>query len=268
MRECINEAFWFRSVPAGILSGSLAIWALKTGKLKMKSRFGGIWPVVAGFGSLGYICGKISYIIGEQCMDIFLKKAPDSSISSIVRRRREEEGDGELPNRFMDIIGRHQINDDEMSDVEHGILEDCNSVAFYRYSLPLSLLSGGSMYLAMKKNLLSESKLMQAFPKLPKISVGLLIGYIAGQYYYVKSADCPRRFLRFNPEGSISTMLRGDSGYFCEECARKEQDYAQQYSFDSDGSEDYIFPSADVVLELEEGIKTSWTNSFDPDLRP
>ena len=25
------------------------------------------------------------------------------------------------------------------------------------------------MYLAMKKNLLSESKLMQAFPKLPKV---------------------------------------------------------------------------------------------------
>jgi len=267
MMECIEEAFWSRSVPAGILSGSLALWALKTGKLKMKSRFGGIWPAVAGFGSLGYILGKISYIVGEQCMDIFLEKAPESSISYNVRRRREEEGDIELPNRFMDIL--HQVHDDEMSDVELGILDDCNNVAFYRYSLPLSILSGGAMFLAMKKNLLNESKLIQSFPKLPKISVGLLVGYLAGQYYYVKSADCARRFQRFNPDGNISMLLRGDSGYYCEECARSEENHVQQYSFGSSSTtEGYLFPPTDILMELEEGIKANWSNSFDPQLRP
>jgi hypothetical protein len=29
---------------------------------------------VAGFSSLAYILGKISYIVGQNCMDIFLEK--------------------------------------------------------------------------------------------------------------------------------------------------------------------------------------------------
>ena len=34
----------------------------------------GAWPQVAGFSSLAYILGKLSYIAGRRCMDIFLEK--------------------------------------------------------------------------------------------------------------------------------------------------------------------------------------------------
>jgi hypothetical protein len=34
----------------------------------------GAWPQVAGFSSLAYILGKVSYIVGQHCMDIFLEQ--------------------------------------------------------------------------------------------------------------------------------------------------------------------------------------------------
>ncbi|XP_023342763.1 uncharacterized protein LOC111712401 [Eurytemora carolleeae] len=282
MRECIENAFWYRSLPGGLFTGSLAMLALQTRKIKTKTRFGGL-PIVLGFGSMGYILGKFSFILSNQCMDIFLKKAPESPISLNVRQQRETElvVDEE---RFMDIL--EQINVDQMSEKEHQILEDCNDVAFYSYSLPLSSLSGGGVYYSLKQGLLKESRIFTSFPRVPKTVCGTLLGYILGQYLYVKRGDCPRRFLTYDEDGQIAQLLRrgveekrrleeerGENKRILEkgeeEIYKRDSNFVQHNPQTSiQNKQDYILPGEDSSLAIESIIRDSWTNSLDPLFKP
>jgi len=265
MHECIDEAFWNRSLPSAFVSGSLGLWAVKSGRINPKSRFVA-FPIVLGFGSLGYMFGKFSFIASDKCMDIFLKRAPTSIISENVRIRREAEGgwDSNLPNRFMDVLDH--LDDSKISNKENQILEDCNTVAFWRYSLPISAGLAGSIYLAVKSKVLKESRYLTSFPYLPKMVFGSCLGYIIGQYLYVKSADCPRRIQKYDPEGHIAGLLRGEvppateeEGY-CQGCQSEQVFYGE--------TEEYVLPQTDASADLELGLRQAWDNKLDKSFVP
>ena len=108
-----------------------------------------------------------------------------------------------LTERFKEILAttRH------FSDKEFNILRECNQVAFYTLSLPLSIVSSALVYYGMTKNFIPSSKVAKTFPKLPKTITGATVGYMLGQYTYTQIADCPIRFLDKDPTGNIGTQL-------------------------------------------------------------
>ena len=172
---------------------------MAAGKIKSKSRLSAI-PIVLGFGSLGYIAGKFTYIFSDHCKNIFLSQAPDSIVSERIVKEREE-NEEELPNKFMNILG----DIDLVTEKETLILDDCNKVAFYRFSLPLSTMLGVSMYLSVRQGILKESKLMPAYPRFPKTFLGIFVGYIVGQWMYTQSMDCAKRKV-----GNLQTEISVD----------------------------------------------------------
>ena len=217
-----------------VIVGVSVNYAIKTGKIK-SSKFGG-WPIILGASSLAYLAAKFSYIFGKHCTNKFLEKAPASEISEQIRKNREEdkvkwrtEHDEQL-NKFSDILD--QVDFDTISDVEKQIIQDCNSTAFWKFSLPLMLSTSGTIYLAIKKGFLNSSKWNSTFPKAPKMVIGASLGYMAGQYLYVYSKDCSNRyyllnqntiyylnsrFLQFAPSGKIARLLRHDKTLLLEE---------------------------------------------------
>jgi len=219
MKECVKEAFWYRCLPASTLTGFSVNYAIKTGKIR-SYRYGG-WPIILGASSLAYVASKISYILGKHCQDKFLEMAPNSEMSEHIKKDRAEvkakwrtEHDEQL-NKFSDILD--QIDLDTISDVEKRIIQDCNSTAFWKFSLPLMLSSSGAVYLAIKKGFLNSSKWNTTFPKAPKMVIGGTLGYIAGQYLYVYSKDCSNRFLQYAPSEKIARLLRHDKTLLLEE---------------------------------------------------
>ena len=198
MRECVREAFWFRSLPAAAFTGISVNYGIKTGKIKISPRYGG-WPIILGASSMAYFVSKLSYIFGKHCTDKFLRDAPDSEIAEQIRKNRlsdektwRTEHDEQL-NKFSDVLER--IDFDTLSDVEKKIINDCNSTAFWQFSVPLMMSASGSIYLAIKKGFLSPSKL-SSFPMSPKLIMGASLGYIAGQYLYVYSKECSNRLIQ------------------------------------------------------------------------
>ena len=185
-----------------------------------------------GAGSFAYVVGKLTYIFGENCSKKFLElvsswhqcyevirflllQAPNSEITAKLRENQEYQDDKSLPNVESRNLGFADVLDDldfsNISEVEKTIMEDCNSTAFWRYSLPLSLFSSGTIYASIKAGWLNPSKRNSTFPSLPKMLVGGVLGYIAGQWLYVYSRDCTNRFLSFAPDGEIAMRLRGES---------------------------------------------------------
>jgi len=237
IRECIKEAFWYRSLPLGVAATLSVYYAVKAGKIR-STRYG-TWPVVVGAGSLAYVVGKLTYIFGENCSKKFLEKAPNSEITAQLRLKYGKNSSENIEDAwkskativaernlgFADILDDFDFN--AISDVEKSIMNDCNSTAFWQYSLPLSLISSGAVYSAIKSGLLNASKRVTHFPRLPKMVVGCTIGYIAGQWLYVYSRDCTNRFLSFAPDGEIARRLRGEvveeRDLLCSNCREEEE---------------------------------------------
>ena len=89
VRACIEEAFWRRSLPSAIGTMAAVSWHLKRCFLKTepshrnqcKSFRRPVPPskimagtVVVGASSLAYFLGKLSYILGDNCMEKFIKE--------------------------------------------------------------------------------------------------------------------------------------------------------------------------------------------------
>ena len=85
------------------------------------------------------------------------------------------------------------IDWDSVSDVERQIMSDCNSVAFWQFSMPLMMSISGAVFLAIKRGFLGASKWNKYAPKAPKMIMGASVGYVAGQYLYTYSKDCSNR---------------------------------------------------------------------------
>lgn len=252
IRECLNEAFWKRSLPGGALSVAVSLWAVKHGHIKTTWRFGA-WPIVIGMGSLGYLIGKLSYILGYDCQDIFLEKAPDSPISEHVRERREEK-DPNLPYIFQDILT--ELDENELSDIERVILVNCSDVALYRYAVPMSIFSGASVYASLHFNALKPSKFITSYPRMPKTFTGVVLGYMLGRIMYAHSGDCPNRFLKYDYNGKISSILRKSPTN-----TKKHSEGRFEEKSDAGGAtevtEDYMLPPQNI--DIKEDLSNSFT---------
>ena len=153
---------------------------------------------------------------------------------------------------FADIL--EGLDFSRISDVEKSIMDDCNSTALWQYSLPMSVMSSGAVFTAIKAGLLNASKRSTTFPRLPKMLVGGSLGYIAGQWLYVYSRDCSNRFLNFAPDGEIAKRLRGEvmdkvlEDFVCRDCMS-----------DDEVEEDYVIPAeggeeADKIIKDQCGF--------------
>jgi len=253
MQDCLSEAFWSRSLPLGVASGLVALLAVKTGKIKVKSGRASSWSVVVGFASMGYVIGKFNYILGDRCRDVFLRV----NTASPVDRRGDIQMQGnerELARRLVHIIA--DTDEDDMSDTEIEILSDCNTVANFKYGYPFSGLFGGAMYLAVKANILKESRIITYFPRLPKTLFGATLGYFFGSYVYYNSIDCPKRFQRYDYSGRIAQLLREETLQICQSCQ------AQQLLEEDLEVQDYIFPCVDVCADLRASIQETWRQNY------
>jgi len=267
MRECVYEAFWYRSLPLASITGVCVKLGVSSGRIRHTKY--GAWPIVLGASSMAYIVGKLSYIFGENCARKFVEQAPSSEIAQEFKRRRpemvaavEREGRGremKIPSVEQRNLGFSDVLEDldfeTISDKEKLIMRDCNSIAFWRYSLPLSIVTSGTILAFFKAGILKPSKLNTTFPRLPKILIGSVLGYIAGQWVYVYSKDCPARFIEFAPEGEIAKRLQGQ--YICKDCAEKVN-MNEATEGEVAGLDDYVIPSNENV-EVEKLIKDQYS---------
>ena len=156
--------------------------------------------VVVGASSLAYFLGKLSYILGDNCMEKFIKQvlalvealkhvilqAPESEITVGVLRNREErqrlasEKSHNLPT-FSQIL--EHVDMDTMSLDEQSVIVECNRVAFWKFSLPCMIASSGSTLLMFEKGFL-QSRPSASYPRLPKLFLAALVGYTGGQVTY------------------------------------------------------------------------------------
>jgi len=193
---------------SALLAGTSMYWAVKAGKLKPNSRFGP-WPKVAGFGSLAYVVAKLSYVLGENCINKFIDQAPNSDISQHLRENRGHSDQMDTASSgnyaLMDIVDSDDFDEGQLSGKERQILMDCNSTAFYQYSLPLSSVLGLTIFSGVLRSsrFKSKSLLVKSLP----VVLGSTVGYFLGQLVYIYSGDCTSRFLQFAPEGVIATRL-------------------------------------------------------------
>jgi hypothetical protein len=117
---------------------------------------------------------------------------------------------------FADVL--EDLDFETISEKEKSIMRDCNSIAFWSYSLPLSMLTAGAVFASMKAEFVRGSRWSTAYPRLPKMVVGGVLGYIAGQWIYVYTRDCPSRFIQYAPEGEIARRL---GSHLCKDCLKK-----------------------------------------------
>jgi len=254
IRECLNEAFWKRSVPGAGVSAAVSLWAIKHGHIKNTGRFGA-WPIVLGFGSVGYMIGKLSYVLGYDCQNIFLEKAPNSQISEHVRERREN-NDPNLPYIFQDIL--NELDGNKISDMEAIILADCSEVAFYRYAVPMSIFSAATLYTSLHFNVLKPSKFITSYPRMPKTFAGGVLGYMMGRIIYAHSGDCPKRFLKYDYDGQISTILRKSSTNTQKYTSKRfDENIEAVRATDKIDTEDYVLPPENI--DIEQDLSNSFT---------
>lgn len=227
------------------------------------TRHGG-WPIIAGASSLAYFVAKISYIFGKNCGDKFLEHAPSSEISKQIRKNREEdkmrwrtEHDEQL-RKFSEILD--EVEWDSISDVEKQIMADCNSVAFWKFSMPLMISISGAVYFAIKRGMLGSSKWNNTMPKAPKMIIGASVGYVAGQYLYLYSKDCSNRFLQFAPNDKIARVLRQDETLIKESMFQDRNDSVLvSGAVSSEGDSGYVIPEYGSE-NIEKSIRDSLQN--------
>jgi len=217
VRACIEEAFWRRSLPSALATMTVVSWHLKRRPVPFSKVMSG--TIIVGASSLAYFLGKLSYILGEDCMKKFIEQAPESEITIGVLKNREERqrlttrAPSNLP-PFKDIL-KH-VDMETMSLDEQSVVMECNRVAFWKFSLPCMSGSTGLAWLLFKQGLL-QGRPSASFPRLPKLFLAALFGYTGGQVLYAYSQDCSRRLLIKAPGGEAAKRIQSETGKSMEE---------------------------------------------------
>ena len=84
--ECMDDCFWYRSLPAAGIAGAAVLICIKTGKIP-STKYGSAPKVLAASG-LFYALAKASYLLGEECDNKFLAVAPNSDMAEKIRYNR------------------------------------------------------------------------------------------------------------------------------------------------------------------------------------
>ena len=271
MRECISEAMMYRSVPAAMFTGLHVRYFIRKHNFWLNG-----WPVVLGASCLAWFAGKLSYIHGKHCQDKFLEKAPNSKITAQILAVREEERihSEEHGKKKMLDLKQEDVVLGSLTDKEKTILNDCNSTAFWFYSVPLMICFSSLIFIAQKKSLLAPSKIFKKFPFAPKMSVAIASGYVTGQWLYMKSGDCSERFEKFAPNSQMAKIWRnggftiGNDQFQVQYIPEEDEVSEAEKPKEAEGAamsntyEGYIMPSSSDGKELEKSIFDK-PNSFD-----
>ena len=271
MRECISEAMMYRSVPAAMFTGLHVRYFIRKHNFWLNG-----WPVVLGASCLAWFAGKLSYIHGKHCQDKFLEKAPNSKITAQILAVREEERihSEEHGKKKMLDLKQEDVVLGSLTDKEKTILNDCNSTAFWFYSVPLMICFSSLIFIAQKKGLLAPSKIFKKFPFAPKMSVAIASGYVTGQWLYMKSGDCSERFEKFAPNSQMAKIWRnggftiGNDQFQVQYIPEEDEVSEAEKPKETEGAamsntyEGYIMPSSSDGKELEKSIFDK-PNSFD-----
>jgi hypothetical protein len=243
LRECVKDAMLYRAVPFSLAASAAVFIAIRRGHYRPTNRFGP-WPLVITSSAIAYWSGKLSYILGDNCQDKFLKGAPDSEIAYHIRLQRGMQQPREAREKFDPHFPHHRHNnavdddDDERSiqlkedieslqsnnatsldvmmnagvklnDRERLVIEECNNCAFYFFSFPTSLLLAGFAYFGQVKGYFRPSeRLKPPLTKAPKMIFAVAVGYVIGQYVYTSSSDCVERILTDAPDGELARLIR------------------------------------------------------------
>jgi len=246
VRACIEEAFWRRSLPSAIVTMAAVSWHLKRRPVPPSKIMAG--AVVVGASSLAYILGKLSYILGDNCMEKFIKEAPESEITLGVMKNREEkqrlasEKGKNLP-AFKDLL--EHVDMDTMSLDEQSVVVECNRVAFWKFSLPCMIGSSGLTLLMFEKGFL-QTRPSASYPRLPKLFLAALVGYTGGQVLYAYSQDCSRRLLIKAPKGDAAKRIRLQTGEEVDLTEKAEAGHEL-----GEEPQDFILPNETVIERLD-----------------
>ena len=93
--------------------------------------------------------------------------------------------------------------------------------------------------------LLRESRRLASFPRLPKLLLACLAGYLASQWYYLASDDCSARLVIHLPEGRLARLALGEQ----EQGVEEEMPFVVE-----EEEEDYTMPKDDLT-ERQDIIK-------------
>jgi len=107
------------------------------------------------------------------------------------------------PNYEQEILEGGQRPPFVLTPEDKALFDKCNRESFYQRSLPLSLLSAGSIILASHRGLITKGVKVKAF------AAGF-IGFIAGKASYASVLQ--ERFLRERPYSELSQIIRKNRG--------------------------------------------------------
>lgn len=208
MRSCIMEAFWARSAPLAVVTMlGVGFAARRRGVLH-----GG--ALALGSGSGAYLLGKLSYILGENCIDKFIKDAPGSPVAVHALQKREKSRrfeelwrSGEVSRTIrevdVDSLEKH-------SEEQRWILVEACNRSIAEAALPCSLASSSLVLLLLRLGLVKGSQRLPSLPWLPKVFLAAGAGFFGGIVIYARSI--PR-----SPEREVEEELLWDDQETLEE---------------------------------------------------
>ena len=225
--ECWMEASLYRAYPAAIVTGAATLTWLNRGSRAGTNTKLGLAIKTSAASLLAYWGGKLQYLTSKHCRNKFLDYAPDSRIARTIRKNHsihEEKSSPQPPGRSSDPSSRVSSPTTTISFPSHNqqqvmvqltpeeqkVLDECASVSFYFYSLPLSaLLSACAIYLQSRGHLHPSKWISNpAVSKLPKTLAFGFTGFLLGQWIYIRSGDCQDRFLNRAPKGQLVNLIK------------------------------------------------------------
>ena len=96
--ECMNDCFWYRSVPAAGLAGAAVLTCIKTGKIQSSKKYGSVPKVLAASGlfyalaTASYFFSSVFHVSGcQQKFEKYIKENPDSDLSWKLKKFKKRE---------------------------------------------------------------------------------------------------------------------------------------------------------------------------------
>ncbi len=223
--QCHFEGRVRRGLPAAALAGCASYLLIRRGVIVPQSRFAP-WSLVIPSALIAYYAGKTSYVLGSDCKERILREAPDSEIAYVIRKERglpqtkaamEKYGSGDSVEYKQSSQGyvlsmftneRLTLDESKLSPKEREILQDCEDCEFFFFCSPLSILFGSIAWYGQRKGRFKESRrLKPPFAKLPKIVMGMFVGFMLGKFAYLNTSDCALRFTTDAPEGEVAKLI-------------------------------------------------------------
>ncbi|XP_055688203.1 OCIA domain-containing protein 1 isoform X2 [Lutzomyia longipalpis] len=111
-------------------------------------------------------------------------------------------GPGGFPDDQRHQRPRHPLANYHFSADELRVLKECNMESFYQRSLPLGTALGLAAYFGVKRGFLKPNSRWGA---VPKVCLGVIVGYFAGKFSYQKK--CAEKLMQL-PNSKLAEVLK------------------------------------------------------------